>query len=90
MKKIISIVVILVGLIITTLINFFDGVGGPGYSDYSPFPTHYHNCGSTLSDKLNIFCGTSLVWWGIVLSVVFWFLVFSTAYFIGKKKKSFN
>ena len=84
MKKIISIFIVLIGLAITAFVNYSNvRVGGPTYA-YLPFPVQQTGCGDALAQMNS--CTYSFIWWGIILSVIFWILVFVGAYFIGKKK----
>jgi hypothetical protein len=84
MKKIISVLVVLFAIIISVLADaFFHKTGELSYISF-PFPIQVDSCGSAIGTV----CSYPYVWWGILLSVIFWAVIIGIAYIVGKKRKA--
>lgn len=85
LRKIISIIVVLVAMAITACVDFINAnLGGVNYR-YLPFPVKVTSCGSSYNVYSN--CTYPYIWWGIWASIIFWVIIFGIAYVIGKKSK---
>jgi len=86
MKKTISALVVLAGIVVTLFINYSHaGFGGSAYV-YLPFPIQQTGCGDTLTAMNS--CTYPFISWGIISSIIFWILLIGIAYIINRKPKT--